>query len=69
MIYLDNSATTRVLPEAAEAARRAMTEQFYNPASAYPPAVETERAVNGARRIDPAIGWQYADAHRLRSDP
>lgn len=57
MIYLDNSATTRVLPEAAEAARRAMTEQFYNPASAYPPAVETERAVNGARaRFAQALG-------------
>ncbi|HWQ06741.1 MAG TPA: cysteine desulfurase family protein [Feifaniaceae bacterium] len=49
MIYLDNSATTRVLPEAAKAALEAMTEQFYNPASAYPPAVEAERAVNGAR--------------------
>jgi cysteine desulfurase len=57
MIYLDNSATTRVLPEAAEAARLAMTEQFYNPASAYPPAVETERAVNGARaRLAQALG-------------
>jgi len=50
MIYLDNSATTRVLPEAADAARAAMTEQFYNPASAYGPAVETERMVERARK-------------------
>ncbi|MDP3448340.1 MAG: cysteine desulfurase family protein [Eubacteriales bacterium] len=49
MIYLDNSATTRVLPEAADAAYRAMTEQFYNPASAYKPAVAAEKAVEAAR--------------------
>ena len=49
MIYLDNSATTRVLPEAADAAYRAMTEQFYNPASAYKPAVAAEKAVELAR--------------------
>ena len=49
MIYLDNSATTRVLPDAADAAFRAMSEQFYNPASAYKPAVATEKAMEGAR--------------------
>lgn len=49
MIYLDNSATTRVLPEAADTAYRAMTEQFYNPASAYKPAVAAEKAVEFAR--------------------
>ena len=49
MIYLDNSATTRVLPEAADAAYRAMTEQFYNPSSAYKPAVATEKAMEAAR--------------------
>ncbi len=49
MIYLDNSATTRVLPEAADAAYRAMTEQYYNPASAYKPAVAAEKAVEAAR--------------------
>ena len=49
MIYLDNSATTRVLPEAAITAYRAMTEQFYNPASAYKPAVAAEKAVELAR--------------------
>lgn len=57
MIYLDNSATTRVLPEAADAAYAAMTEQFYNPASAYRPAVATERAVGEARaRLAAALG-------------
>jgi cysteine desulfurase len=57
MIYLDNSATTRVLPEAADAAYAAMTEQFYNPASPYAPAVATERAVEAARaRLALALG-------------
>jgi cysteine desulfurase len=57
MIYLDNSATTRALPEAAEAACRAMTEQFFNPAAGYKPAVEAERAVNAARaRFAAALG-------------
>lgn len=57
MIYLDNSATTRVLPEAADAAYRAMTEQFYNPASAYAPAVAAEKAVEAARaRLASALG-------------
>jgi len=57
MIYLDNSATTRVLPEAADAAYAAMTEQFYNPASPYAPAVATEKVVEAARaRLAIALG-------------
>ena len=56
MIYLDNSATTRVLPEAADAAFRAMTELYYNPASAYKPAVTTEKEVERARaRLSAAL--------------
>ena len=56
MIYLDNSATTRVLPEAADAAFRAMTELYYNPASAYKPAVTTEKEVENARaRLSAAL--------------
>ena len=35
MIYLDNAATTRVCPEAAQAALAAMTEDFGNPSSRY----------------------------------
>lgn len=50
MIYLDNSATTRTMGIAAEAAKKYMTEEFFNPAAAYSPAVREERAVNGARR-------------------
>ncbi|MDD6045463.1 MAG: cysteine desulfurase family protein [Clostridia bacterium] len=50
MIYLDNSATTPTLPAAADRARRYMTEEFFNPAAAYSPAVREERAVNTARK-------------------
>lgn len=49
MIYLDNSATTRTLDAAADAAAKYMKEGFFNPSAAYSPAVEAERAVNGAR--------------------
>ena len=51
MIYLDNSATTRTLPEAAQAAINAMTEDFFNPAAAYAFGAYTEKRVNEARLI------------------
>ena len=51
MIYLDNSATTRTLPECAHAALQAMTEDFYNPAAAYAYGARTEKRVNEARTI------------------
>ncbi len=49
MIYFDNSATTIVLPEAADTAIKYMREQYFNPAAAYSPAVSVEREVNAAR--------------------
>ena len=49
MIYLDNSATTRVLDSAAEAAAHCMREAFFNPASAYAPAAAVEKQVEAAR--------------------
>ena len=49
MIYLDNSATTRTLDAAAEAAAKYMRQDFFTPSAAYSPAVEAERAVNAAR--------------------
>ena len=51
MIYLDNSATTRTLNEAAQASMQAMTEDFYNPAAAYAFGARTEKRVNEARTI------------------
>lgn len=62
MIYLDNSATTRTLPQAAQRAMRAMTQDFFNPASAYSPAVAAERTVNAARStLAGAVGGSGED--------
>ena len=64
MIYLDNSATTRVLPEAAQAAFAAMTDAFYNPAAAYAPAAAVQRAVEGCRkRLSEALGCRAEETY------
>ena len=42
MIYLDNSATTRTLESAAQAAFRCMREDFFNPSSAFAPAARLD---------------------------
>lgn len=49
MIYFDNSATTPVMPQAAQIAEKYMCELFFNPAAAYSSAVSVERDINGAR--------------------
>ena len=49
MIYLDNSATTRPFKEAVEAVSRALTEDFFNPASAYSPAVQLHTRIEQGR--------------------
>ncbi len=49
MIYFDNSATTRTLPEAAERAAAAMTQDYFNPAATYGAAFTVEKKVNEAR--------------------
>lgn len=57
MIYLDNSATTRTLESAAQAAFRCMREDFFNPSSAYAPAARLEKRVNEARaRLAATLG-------------
>ena len=62
MIYLDNSATTRVLDSAAEAALRCMREDFFNPSSAYGPAAQAERRVNEARgRLAATLGCRGSE--------
>ena len=52
-VYLDNAATTRVCPEAAQAAMAAMTEQYFNPSSRYPQAAQAAKAL-AAHRADVA---------------
>ena len=44
-IYLDHAATTRVLPEAAQAALRVMTEDYGNPSSLHHLGVQAAKEV------------------------
>ena len=57
MHYLDNSATTRVCPEAAQAALAAMTDCFGNPSSTYTLGREAKKLLDRSRRqVSDAIG-------------
>ena len=57
MIYLDNGATTRVCPQAAQAALEAMTEQYGNPSSRYPLGREAARRLKEQRgQVAAALG-------------
>lgn len=47
--YLDNAATTRVWPQAAQAAAEAMTEGYFNPSSRYPEATKAAKALDSHR--------------------
>lgn len=49
MIYLDNSATTRVLPTAVEAVSQAMSQTYGNPSSLHRLGIYAERVVTRAR--------------------
>lgn len=55
MHYLDHSATTFVLPEAAEAAVRVMTQQFGNPSSVHKMGIEASDILERARSQAAAI--------------
>ena len=48
-IYLDNAATTRVCPEAAQAALEAMTEHYGNPSSTHRLGREAKKCLDAAR--------------------
>ena len=57
MHYLDNSATTRVCPEAAQAALQAMTECFGNPSSTYTLGREAKKLLDLSRKqVSDALG-------------
>ncbi len=55
--YLDNSATTKVCPEAAEAAMRAMTEIYGNPSSTHTVGREAKKLLDQSRKqVAAALG-------------
>ena len=49
MIYFDHAATTRVLPEAAQAAMKTMTEDYGNPSSLYQLGVQAAKRMGEHR--------------------
>ena len=51
MIYLDNAATTRMLPEAAETMQRYLNEEYGNPSAVYGLAMRSRAAVDHARDV------------------
>lgn len=58
-IYLDNAATTRVCPEAADMAYKVMTEQYGNPSSTHARGREAKKLLDSARReISLCLGCQ-----------
>ena len=48
-IYLDNAATTRVVPEVARVVAECMAEDFGNPASAHRAGIAAEKRIKQAR--------------------
>lgn len=48
-VYLDNSATTRVCPEAVQAMADCMREGFFNPSALYAPALAAEKRMKECR--------------------
>ncbi len=56
-IYLDNAATTKVCPEAAEMALKVMTEDFANPSSTHAPGRKAKKLLDFARaKVAKALG-------------
>ena len=62
--YLDNSATTRVLPEAQEAALYAMREMFGNPSSLHRMGIDAARCLKESREAAAAaMGCTAAEVY------
>lgn len=51
MVYLDNNATTAIAPEAFDVMRPFLTDQFFNPSSAYSAAEGPAKAIERARQL------------------
>ena len=64
--YLDNAATTRVCPEAAQAAMDAMLNVYGNPSSTYTKGREAKKLLDRARKnVADALEYDYVDLMTL----
>ncbi len=64
MVYLDNAATTPVLPEAVEAMREAMLEDFGNPSSLHRLGISAEKKMEAARNaVAQALSCQAEEVY------
>lgn len=50
MIYLDNAATTRPFPAVTDTVARCLSEHYFNPSSAYAPAMESAALIKEVRK-------------------
>ena len=63
-VYLDNAATTRVCPEAADIAYKVMTECYGNPSSTHTKGREAKAYLDNARsQIAAALGCAAAEVY------
>ncbi len=63
-VYFDNSSTTRVCPEAADAVVRAMTESYGNPSNTHARGREAKRILEEARtQVADALGCDPAEIY------
>lgn len=72
-IYLDNAATTRVCPEAADAAYAVMTEEYGNPSSTHAKGRSAKKLLDSARKkladaLDCAAGEVFFTSGGTESD-
>lgn len=51
MIYFDNAATTRVIPEAAQTVFKYLTEKYYNPSAMYHEALDVKNDLENAKSV------------------
>ena len=63
-VYLDNAATTKVCPEAAEAALKIMTENYGNPSSTHTMGRNAKAALDKARKqVAASLGCEPAEVY------
>ena len=61
MIYLDNSATTKIHSSTLDVISKFYMDEFYNPASSYPPAVSLDKEIDSVRALFDKYGFKQEE--------